>query len=65
MTNVRKATNTLIELAEQGLISWESIATACLQYMSEADVADMAHCEGFIEEEDDESNDEDALTDNN
>lgn len=52
MSNVRKATNTLIELAEQGLISWESIATACLQYMSEADVADMAYCEGFIEEDD-------------
>lgn len=54
MSNVRKATNTLIELAEQGLISWESIATACLRYMSEADVADMAHCGGFIEEEEDD-----------
>ena len=56
MSNVRQATNTLIELAEQGVISWESIATACLQYMSEAAVADMAHCEGFIEEEEDTNN---------
>jgi hypothetical protein len=52
MSNARQVTNSLIDLAEQGVISWESIATACLQYMSEADVADMAHSEGFIEESD-------------
>lgn len=43
-------------------IGLENILRGC---MSEADVADMAYCEGFIEEEEDESNDEDALTDNN
>ena len=54
MSNVRKATTKLIELVEEGLITWEVIATACLQYMSEADVADMAHCEGFIKEKEEE-----------
>jgi len=54
MSNVRQVTNTLIDLAEQGVISWESIATACLRYMSEANVADMAHSEGFIEETDED-----------
>lgn len=56
MSNVRKATNTLIELAEQGVMTWDAIACACLRYMSEADVADMAYREGFIEEEDDTDN---------
>lgn len=47
----REATNKMYELAEEGLVSWESIAKACLGYMSEADVQDMAECEGFIEVE--------------
>lgn len=47
----RKVTNELYELAEQGVISWELLATACMKYMSEDDVADMAHCNEFLEEE--------------
>lgn len=50
----RKVTNELYELAEQGVISWEDLATACMKYMSEDDVADMAHCNGFVEEEENE-----------
>lgn len=38
MSNVRKTTNTLIELAEQGFICLESIATTCRLYMSEDDL---------------------------
>lgn len=52
----RETTNKLCELAEGGVLSWESIAKACLVYMSEADVQDMAECEGFIEVE--ENNDD-------
>jgi hypothetical protein len=58
MGNVREATNELIELCEQGIIQWESLALACLRYMSESEVADLAHCEGFIEETETETNDE-------
>jgi hypothetical protein len=47
-----KYRNQMYELAEEGLVSWESIAKACLGYMSEADVQDMAECEGFIKGED-------------
>ena len=32
----------LIEMAENGVLSWETIARECLQEMSEDDVADMA-----------------------
>lgn len=41
----RQYTNKLVEMAEDGLITWESLAHACLGYMSEADVQDMAEIE--------------------
>jgi hypothetical protein len=50
----REYTIKLIELAEEGVVSWESIAKSALSYMSEADVEDMAITEGFVEEEDEE-----------
>lgn len=53
----RKVTNELYELAEQGVISWETLATACMKYMSEDDVADMAHCNEFIIEEEENEDD--------
>lgn len=40
---VRKVTNELIEQAQEGALSWESIAMAALCYLSEDDVKDMAH----------------------
>lgn len=38
---MRSITNKIIELAETGALSWETIARECLQEMSEDDVADM------------------------
>ena len=58
MGNVRKATNKVIEMAENCIISWETIARAALQYMSEDEVADMAQCNDFIEDEDEDEEDE-------
>ena len=59
MGNVRKATNKVIEMAEAGVLNWEAIARAALDYMSEDEVADMAQCNEFIEDEDeDEEEDE-------
>ena len=40
---MRTATCKVIELVENGVLSWETVASACLQYMSEDDVADMAN----------------------
>lgn len=57
-SNVRKATLEVIELAEQGIISWESVALAALRYMSEADVADMAHDNEWLSEEEEEEENE-------
>ena len=52
----RSATCELIEMAENGGISWETIARECLQYMSEDEVRDMAESNDWInsEDEDDE-----------
>ena len=41
--NVRKYTNLFLELADEGLLSWQSIAEMALSYMSEDDVEDMFH----------------------
>lgn len=51
MNDVRKVTNQLIDLADSGALSWETIAMACLLYMSERDVADMASDNYFIDDE--------------
>lgn len=39
---MRAITLKLIEMAENGVLDWETIARECLQQMSEDDVADMA-----------------------
>ena len=54
MSDVREITNKIVELAEEGLLSWQDVALACLGYMSEDHVADMASDNYFIEDEDDE-----------
>lgn len=52
--SVRKVTNEVTELAEEGVISWESIARAALRFMSEYDVTDMASMYSWVEDEDDD-----------
>jgi hypothetical protein len=56
----RKVTNKVLEAADEGLLTWEHIASAALKYMSEDQVADMAHANEFFmyEEDDDEEEDE-------
>ena len=54
----RDATCELIEMAENGMIAWESIARECLQYMSEDEVRDMAESNDWIDLEDDEEDEE-------
>jgi hypothetical protein len=58
MSDVREITNRLLDLADDGVLSWETIATACLLYMSEDHVADMASDNYFIDDENDDEADE-------
>lgn len=60
----RRVTNKLLEMMEEGALDAEVLVRACLVFMSEADVAEMAVGEGFLEEEDaeiDEDEDEDEV----
>lgn len=55
----RYATNKILAMIEDGTLSADSVALAALKYMSEDDVADMAHVNGFLDDEDsDEDSDE-------
>lgn len=49
----REKTNKLLEDIEMGLLDKDQVILACLKYMSEDDVADMAHCNGFLWEDED------------
>lgn len=51
MSNARPATCKVIEKMEQGLLDPMTVAKACLDYMSEDDVKDMAESEEFIDTE--------------
>jgi hypothetical protein len=46
----RPVTSELLDLAEQGVISWESLARDCLNWLSEAEVAEFAHTNGYTED---------------
>jgi hypothetical protein len=53
----RLMTNKILEAVEAGLIDKDYLIMACLKYMSESEVADMAHANelfGHEEEEDDD-----------
>ena len=52
----RKVTNQVLEMVDEGILDKDIVILACLQYMSEDEVADMAHINGFLdnEEQDDE-----------
>ena len=45
----------MLQLVEDGILDPQAVMEACLKYMSEDDVADMAHCNELIleDEEDD------------
>jgi len=52
----REATNKILEMVDDGILDKDTVIMSCLKYMSEDDVADMAHANEFFinEEEDDE-----------
>jgi len=51
----RQATDKILEMVEQGILDKDTVIMSCLKYMSEDDVADMAHSnEFFINDEEEE-----------
>ena len=51
-------TNRLLEAIEQGAIDKDIVISACLQYMSEAEVTDMMQSNDFLTEEEEEEEEE-------
>ena len=51
---MREATNKLIDMMDEGLISAEAVAQMALAYMSEDDVADMMRANDILDEEDED-----------
>ena len=47
----REYTNQLLDMIDDGLLDRDTVITACLKYMSEADVQDMMEANEFIEEQ--------------
>ena len=56
----REATNKILELVEEGILDRDEVIMACLKYMSEDDVADMAHANEFFDAEDEEDYEDDG-----
>jgi hypothetical protein len=60
---VRKTTCQILEMVDEGLLDAKTVLQAALMYMSEYDVADMAHAnELIVEDEDEEPDDIDDRT---
>ena len=64
MSDVRQATDKILEMVEEGILDKDMVIMSCLKYMSEDDVADMAQMNEFFpmpdeEDEDDEEDEED------
>jgi hypothetical protein len=51
----RKTTTQILELIDDGILNKDTVIMACLNYMSEDDVKDMAHCNDLIDSEECES----------
>ena len=50
----RQATDKILEMVEQGILDKDTVIMSCLKYMSEDDVADMAHSNEFFINENEE-----------
>lgn len=57
-TDVRKVTNQLHEMMDEGILDPRTVADAALNYLSESDVADMARTNELIYDDDDDDMEE-------
>ena len=58
----REATVRILEMVEEGILDRDTVIMACLKYMSEDDVADMAHINEFWGSEDDKDDEDEEET---
>lgn len=53
--STRQATNHLLSLLDDGILDKDQVIMACLNYMSESDVADMCRMNEFFETEEEDT----------
>ncbi len=56
----RPVTGELLDLAEQGVLTWEQLARDALGWMSEAEVQRFAQANDYLQEQEDEEDHADA-----
>ena len=56
----RKVTNQLLEMLDERALDPRGLAEACLAYMSEEEVADMAHDNELLPDEDENEDEEEC-----
>lgn len=56
-SQTRKVTTHILDMIADGLLDAEQVVLACLKYMSEDEVADMAHINEFTEAVEDDDQD--------
>jgi hypothetical protein len=56
MAIVREYTDELITLAQEGGVSWETLATELMEWMSELEVKEFAIKTGYFEEDEEDDN---------
>ena len=54
---MREATNKILEMVEDGILDKDAVIMACVKYMAEDEVADMARANEFFFEEDEDEDD--------
>ena len=54
MSNARRASTQLIDMADMGVVSWEKLARDLLEWMMESDVERFADINGYFESTEDE-----------
>ena len=59
---MRKYTNMVLDMMEEGVMTPAAIAEMCLAYMSEDDVKDMCRANDILDEADDDYNDDFPLS---
>ena len=53
--NTRQYTNKLLEMVDEGILDKDYLIMACLKYLSEYDVRDMAHLNEIFWDDEDEA----------
>ena len=57
MSDVRQATDKILEMVEEGILDRDTVIMSCLKYMAEDEVADMAQMNEFFPMPDEEEED--------